>query len=422
MNLDLSYVRQQFPALQQRDGGGRPAVYFDGPGGTQVPQRVVEAMSNYLIAHNANTHGAFATSARTDGILQAAREAMADFLNAAPQEVVFGANMTTLTFHLSRSLGRGWRQGDEIIVTRLDHDANISPWLALQEKGLEIRFLDFHPEDCTLDYDGLDRLLSRKTRLVAVGLASNATGTINDVKRIIQKAHAAGALVYVDAVHYAPHAPMDVQDLDCDFLVCSAYKFFGPHAGVLYGKHEILERLQAYKVRPQEISPPFKFETGTLNHEGLAGTAAAIAYLADLGKNFETHFSSTHKDFAGRRLQLKCAMAAIQAYERALSVKLLAGLQALAGLQIYGITDRARLHQRTPTVAFRLKGHSPRAIAERLAAENIYVWDGNFYALEVTTRLGVEAKGGVVRVGLVHYNTEEEIDFLLRVLQKLSGN
>lgn len=421
MTPNFSSSRSEFPALQQRDAAGRPAIYFDGPGGTQVPQRVVDAMSNYLIAHNANTHGAFATSARTDEILHNARAAMADFFNAAASsQIVFGANMTTLTFHLSRSLGHDWREGDEIMVTRLDHDANISPWLALQERGIKIRFLDFKPEDCTLDYDGLDQLLSSKTKLVAVGLASNATGTINEVNRIIQKAHAVGALVYVDAVHYAPHAPIDVQSLDCDFLVCSAYKFFGPHIGVLYGKHELLERLHAYKVRPQEPNAPFKFETGTLNHEGMAGTEAAIAYLSDLGKRFEAEFSNTVKNFSGRRLQLKCAMAAIQAYEKSLSEKLIAGLQAIPGTKIYGITDPARFHQRTPTVALRMPKHSPRAIAERLAAENIYVWDGNFYALEVTTRLGVEEQGGVVRIGLAHYNTAEEIDRLLNIVHEFS--
>ncbi len=420
MTPDLSSFRSEFPALQRRDAQGRTAVYFDGPGGTQVPQRVADAMSSYLLAHNANTHGAFATSARTDEILHAAREAMADFCNASATQIVFGANMTTLTFHLSRSLARDWREGDEIIVTRLDHDANLAPWLALQERGIKARFLDFHPEDCTLDYEGLDRLLSPRTKLVAVGLASNATGTINDVKRIIPKAHAAGALVYVDAVHYAPHAPLDVQSLDCDFLVCSAYKFFGPHVGVLYGRHEILERLQAYKVRPQEITPPFKFETGTLNHEGLAGTGAAIDYLADLGRKFESEYSGLFSNFAGRKLQLKCALAAIQAYEKQLAEKLIENLQAIPGVKIYGLTAPARFDHRTPTVAMRMPKHSPRRIAERLAAENIYVWDGNFYALEVTTRLGVEEQGGVVRIGLVHYNTAEEITRLMRVLQDLA--
>ena len=420
MHLNPSYLREQFPALQQHDAQGRPAVYFDGPGGTQVPQRVVDAMADYLITHNANTHGAFATSARTDEILHAARETAADFLNATVDEVVFGANMTTLTFHLSRSLARDWRESDEIIVTRLDHDANVSPWLALQEQGIQVRFLDFHPEDCTLDYDGLDRLLSHKTKLVAVGLASNATGTINDVQRIVQKVHAAGALAYVDAVHYAPHAPINVRQLDCDFLVCSAYKFFGPHVGVLYGKREILERLQAYKVRPQETAPPYKFETGTLNHEGLAGTKAAIDYLCGIGQRYEDAFSSRFGGFSGRRLLLKCAMAAIQEYERMLSEKLITGLQKIPAVKIYGITNTAQFDQRTPTVAVRMAKQSPRAVAQRLAAENIYVWDGDFYAVEVIKRLGVAELGGVVRIGLVHYNTKEEMDRLLSVLHGLS--
>lgn len=407
--------RSQFPALQLKDASGRPAIYFDGPGGTQVPQSVLAAMNQHLIQRLSNTHGAFATSRATDETIHNARAAMADFLNApAPENIAFGANMTSLTFHVSRSIGRDLKAGDEIILMRLDHDANVAPWLALEEKGVRIKFLDFHPEDCTLAYEEFENLLSPRTRLVAVGYASNAVGTINDVDHIIKMAHAAGALVYVDAVHYAPHGPIDVQALDCDFLVCSAYKFFGPHVGVLYGKYEVMERLHAYKVRPQESTPPFKFETGTLNHEGLAGTAAAIEYIAELGRQAGESAAAR-----GRRDDLKMAMTAIQEYERTLSQKLIAGLQAIPGVRVFGITDAERYHQRTPTVAMRMGKHSPQAVAERLGEENIYVWDGNFYALEVIKRLGYEDEGGVVRIGLVHYNTEAEIDRMLEVLQHL---
>jgi len=410
--------RAHFPALHLQDAAGRPAIYFDGPGGTQVPQAVIDAMAGHFIHKYSNTHGAFATSRATDETIHAARTALADFLNApSPDNIAFGANMTSLTFHLSRSLGRALQPGDEIILTRLDHDANIAPWLALAEQGVTIKFLDFHPEDCTLAYEQLDTLLTPRTRLVAIGYASNAVGTINDVARIIARAHASGALVYVDAVHFAPHGPIDVQALDCDFLVCSAYKFFGPHVGVLYGKHEVMDRLPAYKVRPQEPTPPYKFETGTLNHEGLAGTIAAIEYLAQLGR--QTGAAAEETRWQGRRRELKTAMRAVQDYEHRLTQKLISGLQAIPGVRVFGITDPSSYSQRTPTVALRMEKHTPREVAERLGAENIYVWDGDFYAVEVIKRLGYEDKGGVVRIGLVHYNTEEEIDRLLAVLQTL---
>jgi cysteine desulfurase family protein (TIGR01976 family) len=415
----FSALRSQFPALQLRDAAGRPAIYFDGPGGTQVPQRVIEAVSDYYVRANANTHGPFATSQETDEILLAAREAMADFFNAASsQQIVFGANMTTLTFHMSRCIGRDLQAGDEIVLTRLDHDANVAPWLALEERGVKIRFLDFHPEDCTLAYEQLGDLLSKKTKLVAVGYASNAVGTINDVRRIVQMAQTVGALTYIDAVHYAPHGPIDVQGLDCDFLVCSAYKFFGPHLGVLYGKAEAFERFQAYKVRPQDEAPPYRFETGTLNHEGIAGAAAAIDYLAEVGATCGAEQEAAYKNFSGRKRLLKTAMAAIQNYERGFSEKLIAGLQAVPQVKIFGITDRDRMHERTPTVSIRMQ-HSPRVVAGRLGRENIYVWEGNFYALEVTMRLDIEEHGGLVRIGLVHYNTAEEITRCLQALQGL---
>jgi cysteine desulfurase family protein (TIGR01976 family) len=418
---DLSVLRDQFPALQQTDERGRPFTYFDGPGGTQVPQSVIDAMADYLTQANANVHGAFATSQRSDQVIGEAHQAMADFLNAAsPDEIVFGPNMTSLTFSISRAIGRELQPGDEIVVTRLDHDANIAPWLALEEKGVVVRHADFNPADCTLDLAGLERLISERTKLVAVGYASNAVGTINDVRRIAEMAHAAGAWVYVDAVHYAPHGSVDVQDIDCDFLVCSAYKFFGCHVGSLYGRYELLDRLHAYKVRPADDVPPHKFETGTKNHEGLAGTTAAINYLADLGAEFGAPFAEQYPEFEGRRLHLKTAMAAIRTYERPLAERLIKGLVDIPGVTVYGIADPARFDRRAPTVAFTLEGYTPRQVAERLGKEGIFVWDGNYYALAVTERLGVEESGGMVRVGIAHYNTAAEVDRLLAVVNDLA--
>jgi cysteine desulfurase family protein (TIGR01976 family) len=408
--FDLTWIRAQFPALAQ-EVNGHPAVFFDGPGGTQVPQRVIDAVADYLIHHNANTHGAFATSRRTDETIDAARAAMADFLGCAADEVIFGPNMTTLTFAISRAFGRDIRPGDEIVLTRLDHDANVAPWKALEEQGAIIRMVDIDTEECTLDMADMARAIGPRTKLVAVGYASNAVGTINDVATITQMAHAVGALVYIDAVHYAPHGPIDVQALDCDFLACSPYKFFAPHMGVLYGKREHLARLRPYKVRPASDDIPDRWETGTKNHEGLAGVTAAIEYLAELGQRI--------KPAATRRVALVQAMEAIKAYERGLSERLIAGLLAIPGLTFYGISDPARFDMRTPTVAVRLAGRTPRELAEALGRRGIFCWDGNYYAINLTERLGVEADGGMLRIGLVHYNTAEEIDRLLEALNEL---
>jgi cysteine desulfurase family protein (TIGR01976 family) len=328
---------------------------------------------------------------------------------ASHNEVAFGANMTTHTMGLSRALAHWVKPGDEVIVTRLDHDANVSPWMLLaRDAGATLRWVDFHPEDCTLNLDDMERQLSKKTKIVACGLASNAVGTINDVEMISRMAHAYGALVFVDAVQYAPHGPIDVQALDCDFLMCSAYKFFGPHEGVLYGKFDLLDRLPAYKVRPADNRPPHKFETGTQNHEGIAGTLAAVEYLASLSGAKGT-----------RRERILASMAMIQDYERSLVAHLIKGLQQIKGLRIYGITDPIHFDQRVPTVAFRVEGFPPRRIAEALGERGIFVWDGNYYALAVTERLDVEDKGGMVRVGLAHYNTIEEVDRLLQELHRI---
>ncbi|GAB4417230.1 MAG: cysteine desulfurase-like protein [Anaerolineae bacterium] len=417
---NLSPLRAQFPALQETDAQGQPFVYFDGPGGTQVPQTVLDSMTGYLTQANANKGGQFITSRRSDEIITEARQAMADFLNAAsPQEIVFGANMTTLTYNLSRSIGRTLHPGDEIVVTRLDHDANISPWLALEEQGAKVKWADFDIEDCRLNLEHLASLIGPKTKLVAAAYASNAVGTINPIPRIAALARQVGAWLWVDAVHYAPHGPIDVQSLGCDFLVCSAYKFFGPHIGVLWGRLELLQALQPYQVRPANPNPPYKFETGTANHEGIAGTLAAVNYLAELGRRYGEAFAAETAAYTGRRQALKQAMRAIMAYERPLLIYLLTELQTIPGLTIYGITEPALLAERCPTVAFTKTGYTPRQIAAHLGQRGIFVWDGNYLALSVTERLGLEGSGGMVRVGLVHYNTLAEVDRLLAALREL---
>jgi cysteine desulfurase family protein (TIGR01976 family) len=413
--FDPSAVRRLFPALQQTHNG-LPVAFFDNPGGTQCPQEVIDAVAGYLSCDNANHAGAFATSQRTDAMLDDARQAMADMLGAnAPEEIVFGANMTTLTFSLSRALGRRLAPGDEIVVTRLDHDANIAPWLHVaRDTGAVIRWADIHDEDCTLDMDSLARLLTPRTRVVAVGYASNAVGTINDVKAIVSLAHDAGALVFVDAVQYAPHGPIDVGDLDCDFLACSAYKFYGPHVGVLYGKLAHLDALEAYKVRPAGDRPPYKFETGTVNFEGIAGTRAAVEYLGRLGASSQASPATT------RRERVVAGLRAGADYERGVNAHLLDGLAGIPGLRVRGITGRDRLHERVPTVAFTLEGHHPRRIAEALADRGLFVWDGHYYAVALVERLGLAASGGMVRVGLAHYNTVEEIDRLIEAVEGVS--
>ena len=418
MTLDLQTIRAQFPALS------RPAIFLDNPAGTQVAQRVVERISEYLVRFNANHDGAFATSRQSDESVEQARSAAADLLNAeGSQQIVFGPNMTSLTFNLSRALARTFQPGDTILVTRLDHDANITPWvMAAQDRGCRVRWVDFHPEDGTLDMEDMQAALAEKPRLVAVGYASNALGTINPVEKIIRLAHEAGALVYVDAVQYVPHGPVDVQALGCDFLVCSSYKFFGPHMGVLYGKYDLLDQLTAYKVRPAPAEPPGKFETGTGNFEGMAGVLGAIDYLEWVGKTFgEDYHAKYAAHYSGRRLYLKQAMASIRAYEYELSHALLDVLEETPGVTIYGLTDRRRLEERVPTMSFTLKGWHPRQVAEALDQHNIYVWDGNYYALAVTERLGLEASGGMLRVGPVHYNTVSEIEQFGQALRAIAA-
>jgi cysteine desulfurase family protein (TIGR01976 family) len=396
-----------------REASGTFAIYLDGPGGTQVPQRVIDAMVRYLTTCNANHGGVFTTSRLSDAILHEVHRAAADLLNApSVEEIIFGANMTTLTFHLSRAFARALKAGDEVLVTRLDHDANVRPWvLAARDAGATLRFVDIHPEDCTLDLDDLRRQLGPRVRLLAVTCASNAAGTINDVRRITQLAHEAGALVFLDAVHYAPHGLIDVQEWGCDFLACSAYKLFGPHVGILWGRRELLTELPAYKVRPAPESLPDRWMTGTQNHEGLAGVAAAIDYLASLAGPDESS--------ASRRQRLCTAFAAIRAYEMQLAQRLLDGLATRPRFRVWGITRGDQLAWRVPTISITAADRTPLQIAEHLAGREIYTWNGNMYALELTERLGVEETGGLLRLGLVHYNTVEEIDRLLRALDEL---
>ncbi|HNT76848.1 MAG TPA: cysteine desulfurase-like protein [Anaerolineae bacterium] len=419
--LDVRALRALFPALEPADGD-HPVVFLDNPGGTQVPQAVIDAMSDYLIRDNANHDGAFATSRRSDAMLREAHCAMADMLNAAsPDEIVFGPNMTTLTLSLSRALARDLGPGDEIIVTRMDHDANIAPWLLIAEDtGATVRWLDFDVEDYTLDMAALRALLTSKTKIVAVGYASNATGTLHDVKTIVEEAHTVGAVVFVDAVQYAPHGPIDVQALDCDLLACSAYKFFGPHEGVLYGKYALLDRLRAYKVRPAPALPPGKYETGTQNHEGIAGTLAAVGYLADIGRQFGAPFVARFPGLSGRPLDLKTGMTVLREYDHILSAAILDELETLPGVQIHGITDRRRLAERVPTVSFTWGQRHPREIAAALGEQGIYVWDGHYYAQAVVERLGLVERGGMVRIGAVHYNTVVEIRRLGDALRLLA--
>ncbi len=418
MPLDPAIIREHFPALK------RPAVFLDNPGGTQISNMSLERINRYLLECNANHEGAFETSRRSDELLQQAHAAAADFMNAAsPDEIIFGANMTTLTLHLSRSLAHQLGPEDEILVTRLDHDANIAPWLLVAEdRGCKVTWVDFDVEDGTLKVDEFEQALEHKPKLVAVGYASNALGTINPVRKLTRLAKAAGALVYIDAVQYAPHGPIDVQGLGTDFLVCSAYKFFGPHVGMAYGRLELLNDLRAYKVRPAPNNPPGKWMTGTGNHEGIAGVLGALEYFEWLAKEFGQEQVDQWQEagYTGRRLNLKAAMTAIRSYEYELSRALIQVIESIPGTRIYGLTDMKRLDERVPTVSFTLKDRTPLEVATRLGEDGFYVWDGNYYALAVTERLGVESKGGMVRVGAVHYNTVDEIQRFGEALAKIA--
>jgi len=394
---------------------GQTAAFLDGPAGTQVPTQVIHAIQSYLLTSNANTGGAFLTSRRTVEIIAHARAAMADLFNCEKDEVVFGQNMTTITYAISRAIARELQPGDEILLTTLDHDANYSPWQALEEKGVVIRQVDIREADCTLDLAELKTKVNEKTRLVAVGYASNSVGTINPVAEITRLAHAAGAMIYVDAVHYAPHGLIDVKALDCDFLVCSPYKFFGPHMGALYGKRQHLQSLRPYKVRPCTDQIPDRWESGTQIHELIAGIGAAVEYLAELGRRCDA-------DAKTRREALAAAYRATVAHETGIIWRLISGLQSVPGVRIYGITDPQRSAERCSTLSLRIGDHHPTTIATFLGERGIFTWDGNYYALNLSERLGVESQGGMLRIGLVHYNTAEEVDRLLAALREFAGS
>jgi cysteine desulfurase family protein (TIGR01976 family) len=409
----VSWARPQFPSLSQTVNG-QPAVFLDGPGGTQVPQRVIDAISDYLKRNNANTGGAYLTSRNTEAMIANARAAMADFLGCDADEVVFGPNMTSLTYMLSGALGRGLSAGDEIVLTHVDHDANVSTWRALEERGVIIRMADIHEEDCSLDMGDLAAKIGDRTKLVAVGYASNGVGTIHDVKEIVRLAHQKGAMAFIDAVHYAPHGAIDVRVLDCDFLACSTYKFFGPHMAVLYGKRKHLQKLQPYKLRANTNAIPNRWEWGTLNHECIAGIAACVEYLADLGRSVDPAARS-------RRAALLAAFEAIQKHEHGLMEVLIRGLKEIPGLKLYGITDPKKFDRRCPTMAVRIQGHTPLELATKLGERGFFTWDGNYYALNLTERLDVEKDGGFLRIGLAHYNTIEEVERLLAAVKEIVG-
>jgi cysteine desulfurase family protein (TIGR01976 family) len=406
MNFDPAFVRDQFPALR------RDAAFLDGAAGSQVPQSVIQAISEYYVHHNANHGGVFATSRESDAVVDEARRACADLLGTPDDGcIVFGANMTSLTFALSRAIATEWKVGDEVLVTRLDHDANVAPWVrAAANWGATVRHVDIHPKDCTLDLDDYRRKLSPNTKLVALGCASNAVGTRNPIAEMIKLAHEAGAKVFLDAVHHAPHLPMDVTAWDCDFLCCSAYKFFGPHVGILYGKRRWLESLPAFKLRPCPDTLPDKWMTGTQNFAAIAGVGAAIEYLAGVGRTLGAK--------AGRRASLLHAFSSIEKYERQMGGRLVAELESLKSVRIYGITDARRLSQRVPTISFTHAKHSPRQVAEHLGRHNVFAWHGNYYALPLTESLGVEPHG-MVRVGLLHYNTAADVERLITALREI---
>ena len=420
MNYDIEQIRGKFPALNIKDSGVR-RIYFDNPAGTQVPIEVIQAVQKCMIESNANIQGGFETSNRVDKILEEFHQSMADFLNAtSSEEIIFGQNMTTLTLHISRSIGRLLSKGDEIILSRMDHDANISPWLLLAEDiGLSVKWLSFDTEKYEFDLNCLENLLSDKTKLICIGGASNLLGTINDIKSICKIAKKANALTYIDAVQLAPHVSIDVQDIDCDFLVCSAYKFFGPHQGILWGKRKLLKSLSPYKVRPATSELPGCFETGTQSHEGMAGTTAAVNYFAWIGREYAESYQIENKYKNERTKFVHAALDYLFEYEKILTIDLIEGLQNIKNVQVQGITEKNALDRRLPTVSFSVSGLSPSRIAEGLAKENIFVWSGHSYALEVVKSLNLLDEGGVLRTGPVHYNTINEIHEFLEILDKL---
>ncbi|KPK75619.1 MAG: aminotransferase [Phycisphaerae bacterium SM23_30] len=417
MNFDVDFVRKQFPSLALKVNG-YPAAYFDGPGGTQTPQCVIDAMVDYLTSKNANIGHSFQTAQDTYDVISEARKALADFLGCLWEEVAFGHNMTTLNTKLALALARDMKAGDEIIITQIDHEANRGPWLNLQERDIVIREVKMDLDTCTVDLDDFQNKLSDKTKIAAFNYASNAVGTISDVRSMIKWVHEAGALAVVDAVHYALHGPIDVREIEADFLLCSAYKFFGPHLGVIYGKKDVFEKTRTYKIKPQYDDIPFKIETGTLNHEGIAGAAAAVDFIADIGAKYVEDFIDQTPKYSGRRRNIISGMLALEAYEQPLAQEIIDGLSQIEKVKIYGPPPG---HPRTSTVSFIIKGVNSQQVAQVLGEKGLFVWDGHFYACRLVECLGLEEQGGLVRVGLAPYNTNEEMERLLFEVKKLAS-
>lgn len=421
MTYDIDYVRKQFPALNLKVNGN-PAAFFDGPGGTQVPQRVIDAMVDYLVRCNANAGGSFLTSRNSDRVISEARMALADFLGSEPDEVAFGHNTTTLIYQLALALGREAGLRNEIVITEIDHEANRGPWLALEERGFKVREVRLNRETCTLDMEDYRTKLSEKTLVAAFNYASNGIGTISNVEDMVRLAHDAGAITVVDAVHYALHGPIDVKILDVDYLICSAYKFFGPHIGVLYGKKELFSNLPAYRLRVQSEKVPHRIETGTLNHEGIAGAGEAVEFIADLGSRFgdfsDGSLAASHRDWSDRRRHVVAGMEAMERYEQPLAEKLIRELSSLKRVTVYGPPAG---YPRTSTVSFAVDGMPADKIAAALGEKGIFVWAGHFYAIRLVESLGLDKTGGLVRVGLSPYNTGAETDRLLTEVKKIAG-
>jgi len=416
--FDVAWVRAQFPALS-RVINGHPVAYLDGPGGTQTPQRVLDAVRDYLVNHNSNTRGFFATTEETDQIILDARAAMADMLGCDPGEVSFGANMTTLCFLLAQSLGSSLGPGDQVLITEIDHEGNRGPWLRLAERGVLVREVPVHTSTCTLDMEALERMAHEgRTKVIAVNYACNAVGTISDVERVAEIARRVGALSVVDAVHYALHGPIDVRQIGCDVLLCSAYKFFGPHVGVMYVRHEVAEHIDALRLRTQEPTPPDKFETGTLDHEGIAGTVAAVDFIAEMGqRHLDLVEADLPEGLTGRRREIVAGMLANEAYEQPLARYLLTELADTKGIALYGPPAG---HPRTSTVSFTIEGYTAMEVARTLGERGVFLWDGHFYAIRLVERLGLIERGGLVRVGLCPYTTREELDRLLDAVRELA--
>ena len=411
----LEKIRGSFPSLKRKINE-REAVYFDGPGGSQVPQSVIDAIGNYLLNHNANTGMSFVTSIETDEVISETLNACAEFLGCSdPDEIAFGQNMTSLNIQLASALSKTWGPGDEVVVTRLDHDGNVRPWsLAAEWSGASLKKIEVNPNDCTLDMGSVAKSISENTVLVAIGAASNLSGTVNDIRKLTGIAHSFGAEVVVDAVHFAPHSLIDVEEIGCDFLLCSSYKFFGPHQGILWGRRRRMEELPVAKLRVSTEEVPFRWMTGTQSHEGMAGTRAAIDHIAWIGREV------SRNEGLGRREALKIAYSAIEKHERELCLRMIQGLTDIEGLKIWGITNPERIAERSPTVSFTHPKMTASEIGALLAERGIFVWAGNFYALELTEALGLEPEG-VLRVGLLHYNSMEEVNFFLESVREILG-